>query len=128
MNRIIDNIHKHFRIIPLLVAIMIIGQSCKKADVESTIQLHCPRENDTVYKENPKSSEFQSLIENYVNQGLPGIILLVKDDYGFYIGSAGMADIKEGIVLQSCHISKICSITKMGAWFHAGHLPEIILM
>ncbi|MEN8224492.1 MAG: serine hydrolase [Bacteroidota bacterium] len=105
--------HKLLRLFQLVVAIMIISQSCEKADVNRPVQLNCTLENDPVYTENPKSAELQSLIENYVKQGLPGIILLVKDDNGFYIGSAGMADIKEGIVFQSCHISKICSVTKM---------------
>ncbi len=105
--------YKLFRLFWLVMVIMTISQSCEKADVDRPVQLNCLLENDPVYKENPKSAEFQSLIENYVKQGLPGIILLVKDDNGFYIGSAGMADIKKGITLQSCHISKICSITKM---------------
>lgn len=105
--------YKLFRLFWLVIVITIISQSCEKADVDRPVQLNCLLENDPVYKENPKSAEFQSLIENYVKQGLPGIILLVKDDNGFYIGSAGMADIKKGITLQSCHISKICSITKM---------------
>jgi D-alanyl-D-alanine carboxypeptidase len=105
--------YKFFRLFRLVMVILIISQSCKKAEVDRPVQLNCPLENDPVYKENPKSAEFQSLIENYVKQGLPGIILLVKDDNGFYIGSVGMADIKEGIALQPCHISKICSITKM---------------
>lgn len=105
--------YKLFRLFWLVMVITIISQSCEKADVDRPVQLNCLLENDPVYKENPKSAEFQSLIENYVKQGLPGIILLVKDDNGFYIGSAGMADIKKGITLQSCHISKICSITKM---------------
>lgn len=105
--------YKLFRLFWLVMVITIISQSCEKADVDRPVQLNCLLENDPVYKENPKSAEFQSLIENYVKQGLPGIILLVKDDNGFYIGSAGMADIKKGITLQACHISKICSITKM---------------
>jgi len=105
--------YKLFRLFWLVMVITIISQSCEKADVDRPVQLNCLLENDPVYKENPKSAEFQSLIENYVKQGLPGIILLVKDDNGFYIGSAGMADINKSITLQSCHISKICSITKM---------------
>ena len=96
-----------------LLVLMVTMQSCQKADIVSTTPLNCPFEGNPVYRENPKSVEFQSLIENYVHQGLPGIILLVKDDNGFYIGSAGMADIKEKTALQACHISKICSITKL---------------
>lgn len=95
-----------------LAFMMIISQSCKKADISRPAKLNCSLENEATYKVNPKSDQYQTLIENYVKKGLPGIILLVKDDNGFYIGSAGMADIKEGIKLQPCHVSKIASITK----------------
>jgi len=96
----------------LLIIILILGQSCKKADISRPSTLSCPLEDESIYKVNPKSSQYQALIDEYVKKGLPGVILLVKDDNGFYIGAAGMADIKEGIKLQPCHISKICSITK----------------
>jgi D-alanyl-D-alanine carboxypeptidase len=96
----------------LIFFILIFSQSCKKADINRPSPLTCPLEDASAYKVNPKSDQYQALIEKYVKQGLPGIILLVKDDNGFYIGSAGMADIKEGIKLQPCHISKIASITK----------------
>jgi len=97
--------------IPLLL-IVILSQSCKEADIDRPETLTCPLEEKSTYQENPKSAQYQALIEEYVRKGLPGIILLVKDENGFYIGAAGMADIKEGIKLQPCHISKICSITK----------------
>ena len=87
--------------------------SCKKEDVLSTNAVQCPLEDSGQFKVNPKSAQFQSLIESYTAKGLPGIILLVKDDAGFYIGAAGMADIDKEIKMQPCHISKICSITKL---------------
>lgn len=101
-----------FKLSIALIGIMLVSSSCEKADVEKPSALNCHLEDKPEYHENPKSDEYQALIEKYVQQGLPGIILLVKDDYGFYIGSAGMADIKEGIAIQPCHISKICSVTK----------------
>jgi len=96
----------------LFFILLILNQSCKEADISRPTTLVCPLENKSVYQVNPKSAQYQALIDEYVRKGLPGIILLVKDDNGIYIGSAGMADIKEGIKLQPCHISKICSITK----------------
>lgn len=106
------NLRYLFHINILLVILMALGQSCEKDDIARPSALNCPLEDDPVYRANPRSDQYQELIEKYVKMGLPGVILLVKDDDGFYIGSAGMADIKEGIPLQPCHISKICSITK----------------
>jgi D-alanyl-D-alanine carboxypeptidase len=89
-----------------------ISFSCRKDEIKRPSTLDCPLQEDPEYRINPKSGTYQALIEQYVKGGLPGIILLVKDPDGFYIGSAGMADIREGIKLQPCHVSKIASITK----------------
>jgi len=96
-----------------LVIIIILNHACRKDDIKRPATLTCNLEDPAIYRTNPKSAQFQVLIEKYVKMGLPGAILLVKDDQGFYIGSAGMADIKEGIKMQPCHISKICSVTKL---------------
>jgi|GEM_PF-243267 D-alanyl-D-alanine carboxypeptidase len=108
----------------LFFLMMILGQSCQKADITRPTKLDCPLEDQAVYQVNPQSEQYQSLIEEYVKKGLPGVILLVKDDNGFYIGSAGMADIKEEIKLQPCHISKIASITKFMLGVSAMRLQE----
>lgn len=97
----------------LLIIIITVQSSCKKDEIGKPAVLNCPLEEEAIYRENPKSDQFQALIEKYVQKGLPGIILLVKDDNGFYIGAAGMADIEHGVKMQPCHVSKIASITKM---------------
>lgn len=75
--------------------------------------MDCALENADIYQTNPKSTQYQSLIDTYVTKGLPGVSLLVKDNSGIYIGSSGMADIANHIPMQACHVSKIASITKM---------------
>ncbi len=87
--------------------------SCRKDEVKRPSTITCSLEDTSVYRANSKSARFQAILDNYVKQGLPGITLLVKDESGFYIGASGMADIKEGIKLQPCHVSKIASITKL---------------
>lgn len=48
---------------------------------------------------------------------MPGIALLVKDQDGIWVGSAGKADIDKKINMEPCHVSKVASLTKifMGA-------------
>lgn len=87
--------------------------SCIEEEIKNTTDLNCQIENNPEFRLNPKSSQFQEMIDSYVEKGLPGIILLVKDENGFFIGSSGMADIQNGIEVQACHISKIASITKL---------------
>jgi len=101
------------RIINLLtiLALSSLVLSCND-EIHRPVVLDCEFDDNSLYQANPKSDEFQSLLDNYVNKGLPGAILLVKDEEGFFIGSAGMADIRENIPMQACHVSKIASITK----------------
>jgi D-alanyl-D-alanine carboxypeptidase len=96
----------------LLVSFLLF-QSCATDEIQKPVLLQCPLEVESLYKTNPQSAQFQFIIEKYASYGLPGISLLIKNDNGFYIGSAGMADLAEGIPMQPCHISKIASITKM---------------
>ena len=95
-----------------MMMIIITWFSCSKTDIDRPAILDCTLEKVIIYKTNPKSTIYQSIIDKYVKLGLPGVILLVKNDSGFYVGASGMADIKEGIKMQPCHISKIASVTK----------------
>lgn len=88
-------------------------QSCKNDEIHKPASIDCALENADIYQTNPKSTQYQSLIDTYVTKGLPGVSLLVKDNSGIYIGSSGLADIANHIPMQACHVSKIASITKM---------------
>lgn len=93
------------------IAIILIISACND-EISRPGLLNCPMEGDPLYTANAKSNEFQELLNDYVKRGLPGTILLVKDSTGFFVGSAGMADIRENVPMQTCHISKIASVTK----------------
>lgn len=95
-----------------LSAILIFFMACEN-EINKPSVLVCPLEDSAIYHENPKSAEFRTLIDNYVHRGIPGVILLVKDSSGFFIGASGMADINKGIPMQACHVSKIASVTKL---------------
>jgi D-alanyl-D-alanine carboxypeptidase len=61
----------------------------------------------------PKAAAYQQLLDTYVKRGLPGIVLLISDKEGTWVGSAGKADIEKNIAMSPCHISKAASVTKM---------------
>ncbi len=103
---------KSINISKVLLACLLIF-SCGKLEINRPLKLDCALEKNPEYKVNPKSQQFQALMDSYVKKGLPGIILLVKDKNGFFIGSSGKADIKNDIDAQPCHISKVASITKL---------------
>lgn len=92
------------------LVILAVGQSCKRAEIVPTRAFQC---SDTVSQNHTRAAEFQAIMDKYVKTGLPGISLLVEDSNGRFTGSAGMADIAEGIPFTPCHVSKAASITKL---------------
>lgn len=99
--------------IVFILILSVFFSSCIEEEIKNASSFTCQLENNPQYKQNPKSSQFQAMIDSYVDKGLPGITLLIKDENGFFIGSAGMADIANGTKAQPCHISKVASITKL---------------
>jgi len=81
--------------------------SCQKIDVGHTTS--CTYTPGAVH---PHSQEFQAVLDKYVAKGLPGIVALVRDSSGIWAGSAGLADISEGIPMSPCIVSKAASLTK----------------
>lgn len=96
--------------IPWLIVILLLTGlgSCSKKTIEATQLCYMPS-----LPLHPKAATFRSVIDDYTRQGLPGIILLVRDSSGTWAGASGMADIGRGIAMQPCHIAKVASITKI---------------
>jgi len=84
--------------------------SCEEADVVPTNS--CAYMPQPSFAEHPKSQAFQSIVDEYVKKGLPGISALVQDENGLWMGYAGKADIGKNVAFTPCHPSKAASITK----------------
>ena len=63
--------------------------------------------------QHPKAAIYQSIVNDYVKKGLPGVVLYIRDSSGVWIGSTGKADIKQNIPMAPCVVSKVASVTKM---------------
>ncbi len=101
-----------FRIIALIISLAVI-LGCEQDEIGRPAKLECPLEVESVYKVNPKSNYYQLILEKYIQEGLPGVSLLIWNDEGFYIGSAGRSDLKKDMLMQPCHVAKVASITKI---------------
>jgi D-alanyl-D-alanine carboxypeptidase len=84
--------------------------ACEK-DINNTKTLDC--EHPYSNSSHPRETIFQNIITDYVKKGLPGISLLVEDENGIFVGTAGKADIEKNIDFTPCHLSKAASITKL---------------
>ncbi len=85
--------------------------SCKKPIVDKTETCNA-NYVDSSYK-HPKNAAFKAILEKYHKKGLPGIAVLLEDENGVWLGSAGKSDLVEGIDFKPCTVSKVASITKM---------------
>lgn len=97
-----------FRFPILISAVLLLLSSCSKKTIEATQVCNAPH-----FPGHPKAARFSAILSQYTQQGLPGIALLVKDNNGTWADAAGMADIDQNIAMESCHISKVASLTKI---------------
>lgn len=95
----------------IISIILLLMNACKDDEVGHTQPCNL-NFNDTS-AQHPKAAQYQALIDNYTKQGLPGIVLLIRDSSGLWIGSSGKADIEKDIDMAPCMVSKVASITKM---------------
>ncbi len=65
------------------------------------------------HSSHPKAEKLQKLLEEYVDKGLPGATVLIRNGNGVWVGSAGKADLENDIPMKPCHVSKVASITKL---------------
>ena len=97
----------------LIAAIILVSAfACKKADVTKNSQV-C---NVTIADSSalhPKHQLFTSILKKYQEKGLPGVAVMIEDENGVWMGSAGKADLKAGTDFKPCTVSKVASITKM---------------
>lgn len=92
--------------LPALLILLLAPDSCQKDIGHSTGCSFAPN------TEHPKAARLQSLLDQYVALGIPGISALIRDKDGVWVGASGLADISQKIPMEPCMVSKAASITK----------------
>lgn len=95
----------------LMACLSLVFVSCRKSLVGTTVSCN-PDYQDSSFK-HPKRVIFQAILDKYKKKGLLGIAVLLQDEDGVWMGSAGKSDIGGGIDFKPCTVSKAASITKM---------------
>ncbi len=62
--------------------------------------------------EHPKARRLQSALESAIDAGVPGVAMAIRDRDGVWEGTAGFADLGRGTPMESCHRTRIASVTK----------------
>ncbi|MBC7936990.1 MAG: beta-lactamase family protein [Rhizobacter sp.] len=95
-------------------SIMCLFCSCKSDQLLQT-RVGCMEPlNDTMVNTHPKKVQLQQLIDSLAGAGVPGITMAVNQPgKGWFIGSAGMADIAGNKKFETCQVTRAGSIVKI---------------
>src|SRR5688572_33291308 len=92
----------------LFPALVFIGHS--KLMSQAPVQ---PISYDINIMRETKRMRFQNLVNNYINDGLPGMILLVKEKENVWHTVAGFSDLEKKKSMDLHNQSKVASLTKL---------------
>jgi len=80
----------------LLTLSLFLFSACEQVGIEPTVT--CTYDSSFSINENhPKAARATAIMEKYLALGIPGMSVLVHDDDGFWIASAGYADLENEI-------------------------------
>lgn len=98
----------------LAILLVFLFCSCKQSETRVSVQ-SCNEAYgfiDTSAR-HPKNAVYTKLLTDLTDKGMPGISLLIEDKSGLWYKSSGYASIEDKTPMQSCHIAKIASVTKL---------------
>ena len=72
-----------------------------------------PESWDPALNTHPAGAEFQQLLNRYVHQGIPGVVVLVRTPDGQWNGAAGYAKLETSSAMVPTHRHYAGSVTKM---------------
>ncbi|MFY0644329.1 MAG: beta-lactamase family protein [Bacteroidia bacterium] len=99
-------------IITLIMASLLVG-SCTKPEVLPADYYTCQLPFVDSSSSHPNDLAYQNILERSQKLGAVGVSVMIKDEHGVWLGTAGMADIANNVQLQPCHSMFIASITKV---------------
>ena len=68
--------------------------------------------HDAETNEHPLGQAVQQALQDAVDDGLPGVVIAFRDGDGVWEGAAGSADLGRDLPMQTCHRTRIASVTK----------------
>ena len=97
-----------------LLTLMLIIPLVLSCTLDVTTPIEAPPEAwDPALNTHPDESRFQSLLNAYVREGLPGVVLFVRTPEGLFNGAAGYAKIETAVPMTPTHRHYAASVTKM---------------
>jgi len=91
---------------------VVFGAACSTLNITAPIEPP-PETWDPAWNDHPDGDAFQSLLDDYVRKGLPGVVLLVRTPEGQWNGASGYAKIETSVPMRPSHRHHAASVTKM---------------
>ena len=89
-----------------------LGSACSSISITAPIEPP-PESWDPARNDHPGGSAFQSLLDEYVREGLPGVVLLVRTTEGQWNGAGGYARVETSENMSPTHRHHAASVSKM---------------
>lgn len=97
-------------LIPLFV-FLLVCLSCEKTKIDDPVA-SCTFVDTLSNADHPYKDIFQSILDENVAMGMPGLSAAIETEHGWWIGCAGMACIEDQIVMKPCHLHHSASMAK----------------
>ncbi len=91
----------------------LVAISCQKNEIIPNETYDCNFSFNDTSDIHPKANIYQNILDENIQDGLVGAVLLVKDDDGMWIGAGGKADIASNVDMKPCNTFLIASISKV---------------
>lgn len=92
---------------------IILLSPCEKDTIFEAEYFKCNTSSLSINVNHPKDVDYQNLIDEMVSNGVPGIMMSIKDPvHGTWSSSSGKADLKSNINLLPCNITRVGSTVK----------------
>lgn len=106
------------QVVKLSMLAILVTASCSVTEdavvAESTYDCSLPTE--VLGQQHAKQAQYQSLVDEIVSKGVPGMMMTVfdgNDANGPWVGASGKADLKNDVDLKNCNITRVGSTVKM---------------
>jgi D-alanyl-D-alanine carboxypeptidase len=99
------------RFLMSVLVIVLLSVGCT-LDVNEPLE-PTPETWDPALNTHPHGTQLQDLLKQYVREGLPGVVLLVRTPQGQWNGSAGYSKIEKDSPMLPTHRHHAASVTKM---------------
>ena len=95
----------------VVIILSLATTSCSKQTWEISTSSSCTM-NEPINTDYSKAAPLQSIMDHYVQQGVPGISLAVYSNEGWWAGASGYSKIENKTLMQPCHLQYSQSVSK----------------